>query len=183
VSRAYQRLIRRLGHKRWFAALAVRFGSRFERAMYRLTRGRLSPTSSVAPTMLLTTIGRRTGQERTTPLIYVRDREGFVISSEEFGQTHRRAAWPRNLDADPAARVQIGAEVFACRARRLSDEEAARHWPRLVEAWPAHETYLERSGARHTFLLVPESRNAGTAATVGRREASSAQTREPALPP
>jgi deazaflavin-dependent oxidoreductase (nitroreductase family) len=150
---AYTRLIRWLGHKRWFAAFAVRFGSAFDRLAYRATRGRLTATGSVAPLMLLTTTGRRTGRERTTPVIYIRDGERFVVSSEEFGQQKRRAAWPRNLDAHPQANVQIGSRVIACRARRLSDEEAERYWSRLVEVWPAHETYLRRSGRRHTFVL------------------------------
>jgi deazaflavin-dependent oxidoreductase (nitroreductase family) len=155
--RAYRRLIRWLGHKRWFSAFAVRFGARFDRIMYRATRGKLTATSSVAPILLLTTKGRRTGRARTTPVIYIEDGAGFVVSSEEFGQVERRAAWPRNLDADPNATVQIGSRVIPCRARRLSDEEADRCWPRLVEVWPAHETYLRRSGRRHTFVLEPEA--------------------------
>jgi deazaflavin-dependent oxidoreductase (nitroreductase family) len=153
---AYRRLIRWLGHRRWFTAFAVRFGARLDRVMYRVTRGKLTATGSVAPLMLLTTMGRRTGRERTTPVIYVRDGESFVVSSEEFGQEKRHAAWPRNLDADPRAKVQIGSRVISCHARRLTDEQAERHWPRLVEVWPAHETYLRRSGRRHTFVLEPE---------------------------
>jgi deazaflavin-dependent oxidoreductase (nitroreductase family) len=153
---AYRRLIRWLGHRRWFTAFAVRVGARFDRVMYRATRGKLSATGSVAPVLLLTTTGRRTGRDRTTPVIYVRDGESFVVSSEEFGQRDRRAAWPRNLDSDPRAKVQIESRVIQCRARRLDDEEAERYWPRLVEAWPAHETYLRRSGRRHTFVLEPD---------------------------
>jgi deazaflavin-dependent oxidoreductase (nitroreductase family) len=159
----YRRFIHSLGHRRWFAAFAVRFGARLDRMMYRLTRGTFTPTASVAPTLLLTTVGRSSGRERTTPVIYIRERDAFVVSSEEFGQTRRRAAWPRNLDANPSARIQVGSEVLSCRARRLSDAEADRHWPRLVEAWPAHETYLRRSGRRHTFLLVPDSSPLGEA--------------------
>ncbi len=154
--RAYRALIRWLGHRRWFAAFAVRFGARIDRVMYRLTRGKLTATGSVAPMLLLTTTGRRTGRERTTPVIYMQNGSGFVVSSEEFGQEKRRAAWPRNLDANPHAKVQIGSRVIECRARRLSDAEADGYWPRLVELWPAHETYRARSGRRHTFVLEPK---------------------------
>jgi deazaflavin-dependent oxidoreductase (nitroreductase family) len=152
---AYRSFIRWLGHRRWFTAFAVRFGARFDKVMYRLTRGKLTATSTVAPVLLLTTTGRRTGRKRTTPVIYVEHGGTYVVSSEEFGQTERLAAWPRNLDADPSATVQIGSRVVACRARRLDEEEAERYWPRLVEVWPAHETYRSRSGRRHTFLLDP----------------------------
>lgn len=152
---AYRKLIRWLGHRRWFTAFAVRVGARVDRVTYRVTRGRFTATGSVAPLMLLTTTGRRTGRERTTPVIYIEDDEGFIVSSEEFGQEKRRAAWPRNLDADPRAKVQIGSRVISCRARRLDDQQAEHYWPRLVEMWPAHETYLRRSGRRHTFVLEP----------------------------
>jgi deazaflavin-dependent oxidoreductase (nitroreductase family) len=104
--------------------------------------------------MLLTTTGRRTGNARTTPVMYVPDGDRFVISSENFGQ-QRPAAWPLNLAAEPRATVQVGRAVVECRARLLDDEQADRYWPRLVEAWPAHEAYRARSGTRRMFLLEP----------------------------
>jgi deazaflavin-dependent oxidoreductase (nitroreductase family) len=86
--------------------------------------------------------------------MYLRDGDRFVVTSENFGQ-QRPAAWPLNLAADPRATVQVGADVITCRARLLGDTEADMYWPRLVEAWPAHESYLARSGTRHTFVLEP----------------------------
>jgi deazaflavin-dependent oxidoreductase (nitroreductase family) len=148
------RLIRRLGHRRWFAAAGRRFGAPLDRALYRATRGRITSTAGAAPVMLLTTTGRRSGRSRTTPVMYLRDGDRFVVTSENFGQ-QRPAAWPLNLIADPTATVQVGAQVVPCRARLLHDTEADRYWARFVEAWPAHESYLARSGQRHTFLLEP----------------------------
>ena len=112
--------------------------------------------SDVAPVLLLTTTGRRTGRARTTPVIFIREGGAFVVSSENFGQ-RRPAAWPLNLDAEPRATVQLGSETMPCVARRLSDAEADRYWDRLVEVWPAHATYLKRSGQRHTFMLTPDA--------------------------
>jgi deazaflavin-dependent oxidoreductase (nitroreductase family) len=155
---AYGRFIRRLGHERWFAAIARPVGSRVDRVLYRASGGRLVSLGHEAPVLLLTTAGRRTGRRRTTPVMYLRDGTRFVVSSEDFGQ-RRSAAWPLNLDADPRAEVRVGSMVLTCRARRLSDEEADSYWPRLVEAWPAHRTYRERSGRRHTFVLEPVSRS------------------------
>jgi hypothetical protein len=48
--------------------------------------------------------------------------------------------------------------VLGCHARRLTEEEADRHWPAIVATWPAHEDYRARSGTRHTFVLVPDER-------------------------
>ncbi len=144
-----------MGSRRWFAAFVRRFGARFERLAYRITRGRLTPSGWIAPVLLLTTTGRRSGRERTTPLMYIRDGANFVVSCENFGQS-RQSAWPLNLDAEPHARVQVGSNVFECHARRLDYEEADRYWPALVESYPGHATYRERSGVRHTFVLKPE---------------------------
>src|SRR5207244_10965938 len=129
------------GHQRWFAVFARRLGARVDRAVYRATNGKLvSMGPPVVPILLLTTTGRRTGRARTTPVIFIRDGDDFVISSEDFGQ-QRPAAWPLNLDADTSATVQLGAELIECRARRLSEPEAEAYWPRLVEVWPPHATY------------------------------------------
>jgi deazaflavin-dependent oxidoreductase (nitroreductase family) len=154
--RALHRLIRWLGHRRWFAAAGRRFGAPLDRALYRLTRGKVTTTAGAAPVLLLTTTGRRSGKPRTTPVMYLRDGDRFVVTCENFGQ-QRPAAWPLNLLADPRATVQAGGDVVPCRARLLSDEEAEVYWPRLVEVWPAHESYLARSGTRHTFVLEPLS--------------------------
>jgi hypothetical protein len=51
--------------------------------------------------------------------------------------------------------VQVGSRVFPCTARRLSEAEADRVWPALLETWPPHADYRVRSGARHTFALRP----------------------------
>jgi deazaflavin-dependent oxidoreductase (nitroreductase family) len=151
----YGRSMQWLGHKRWFAAIGRRFASRIDRRLYRATGGRLTSMGrDTAPVLLLTTTGRRSGVERTVPVVYVRDGESFVISSENFGQ-RRPAAWPLNLDADPAAKVQMGSEILSCHAKRLSDDEADHYWTKLVQAWPAHATYRQRSGNRHTFMLTP----------------------------
>ena len=121
--RLLHRFIRWLGHRRWFAAAGRRFGAPLDRALYRATRGRLTSTAGAAPVMLLTTTGRRSGQRRTTPVMYLRDGDRFVVTSENFGQ-ERPAAWPLNLVADPRATVQVGADVVPCRARLLDDAEA-----------------------------------------------------------
>lgn len=152
--RALHRVIRWLGHRRWFAAAGRRYGARIDRVLYRLTRGRVTTTAGAAPVLLLTTTGRKSGSPRTTPVMYLRDGDRFIVTSENFGQ-QRPAAWPLNLAADPHATVQVGSDVVRCRARLLPDDEADRYWPRLVEVWPAHETYLARSGSRHTFVLEP----------------------------
>ncbi len=152
----YVRTLRWLGRRRWFAAMGRRLAP-VDTWLYRRTKGRIGltgPTGRVYRPLLLTTTGRRTGRPRTTPVMYLRDGEAFVITSENFGQA-KPAAWPLNLAANPDVTIQIGDRAVSCRARPATDEEVARLWPRFVEVWPAHESYLERSGVRHMFVLEP----------------------------
>ena len=126
-------------------------------ALRRATRSRpvsrhawqADPTAGAAPVMLLTTTGRRSGRVRTTPVMYVRDGERLVVSSENFGQ-ERPAAWPLNLRAIRGDRADgSGSDLPGTAPGRRG---GGPYWPRLVELWPAHETYLARSGIRCTSM-------------------------------
>jgi deazaflavin-dependent oxidoreductase (nitroreductase family) len=75
-----------------------------------------------------------------------------VAACENFG-LEKASNWPKNALANPNVTVQIGASVKQFRARLATDEEAARNMPRLVDIWPAHDTYRERSGQRYVFVF------------------------------
>ncbi|HEY7618339.1 MAG TPA: nitroreductase/quinone reductase family protein [Solirubrobacteraceae bacterium] len=153
---AYRNFVAWLGHGRWFGVMLRQLGgSRADRWLYRHFNGRLAITGPpIFPVLLLTTTGRRSGRPRTTPVIYVRDGERLVVSSEQTGQ-QRPAAWPLNLHAEPRVSVRLGAESAAYRGRPAAPDEVERYWPALLEAWPAHATYRARSGVRHIFVLEP----------------------------
>ena len=71
---------------------------------------------------------------------------------------HRFIRWLGHRRWFAAAGRRFGAPLdraVPCRARLLDDPEADVYWPRMVEVWPAHESYLARSGERHTFVLEP----------------------------
>jgi deazaflavin-dependent oxidoreductase (nitroreductase family) len=153
------RALRHLGGRPWFAAIGRRLAP-VDTWLYRRTNGRLGltgPGGAAYPSMLLTTIGRRSGQRRTTPVMFLADGERLIVTCENFGQ-QRPAAWPFNLAADPRAEVQIGKSKGFYLARPASHGEAERYWPRFVEIWPAHESYLGRTGVRKMFILEPAVR-------------------------
>ena len=104
------------------------------------------------PTLLLTTIGRRSGRPRPTPVMYLQDGERFVITSENFGQK-RPAAWPLNLAVHPHATIQVAGQILSVLAVRATEEQGARYWPKFVEIWPPHESYRRRSGVCNMFVL------------------------------
>ena len=111
------------------------------------------PTMPTMPTMLLTTIGRKSGKERTVPIYYVRDDENLVAVCEDFGLEAASSSWPKNLLADPTARIEIDGTTARYLSRLATEEEVARNMPRLIEMWPAHDTYLKRSGTRQVFIF------------------------------
>jgi deazaflavin-dependent oxidoreductase (nitroreductase family) len=104
------------------------------------------------PTMLLTTTGRRTGKQRTVPLNYVRDGKNLVAVCENFG-LDTASGWPYNLLADPKARIEIDGTAANYLSRPATEDEVDRNMRRLIEMWPAHDTYAKRSGTRKVFVF------------------------------
>ncbi len=150
----YLRGMRRLGHYRWFGLLFKHVGTPADRALMRISGGRLSMGGSELPTMLLTTTGRKTGKQRTVPLNYVRDGSNVIAVCENFG-LDKASSWPYNLLADPRARLDIKGTAMDCLARPATEEEVDRNMPKLVAMWPAHDTYAARSGTRKVFVFEP----------------------------
>src|SRR6185436_10306842 len=80
---------------------------RLHRWMYRMTGGLLGQSSSIGPMLLLTTTGRRSGQARTVPLLYMEDGGRFVVVGSNGGRPDPPAC-VLNLTANPRADVQLG---------------------------------------------------------------------------
>jgi deazaflavin-dependent oxidoreductase (nitroreductase family) len=113
------------------------------RALYRASGGLLGANLG-APMLLLTTTGRKTRKQRTTPLLYVRDGERFVIVASNAGDD-RPPAWWLNLEAEPRARVQVGGTFHAVHARRAGGDERDWLWRKLVAAHAEYEEYTKRT--------------------------------------
>jgi len=94
--------------------------------------------------LLLTTAGRRTGQETTTPLIYTLDGDTPVIVASQGGAPDH-PGWFKNLVKDPDVGVQIKSEKFRARARVAEGEERERLWELMNEVWPYYDEYATRT--------------------------------------
>ena len=94
--------------------------------------------------LLLTTKGRKTGEPRTTPLIYEEDGDRYVIVASQGGApTH--PGWYRNLAKDPNVELQVLDEVFPARARTAEGEERERLWKLVNQQWPDYDAYQTRT--------------------------------------
>ena len=94
--------------------------------------------------LLLTTKGRKTGEDRTTPLIYVRDGDNYVIVASQGGAPED-PGWYRNRTKTPQVELQVKEDVFPARARTAEGEEREKLWRKANEVWPHYDEYALRT--------------------------------------
>ena len=111
---------------------------------YRETGGEVGHIWNGVPTLLLTTTGRRSGEQRTTPLIYGQDGDRYVVVASKGGAP-RHPAWYLNLSAHPGVELQIKDERFRARARTATPNERERLWRRMAGIWPAYDDYQAKT--------------------------------------
>lgn len=121
---------------------------------YRETGGEVGHIWNGVPTLLLTTTGRRSGEQRTTPLIYGRDGDRYVVVASKGGAP-RHPAWYLNLSAKPDVELQVAAERFRARARTAAANERERLWKLMAGIWPAYDDYQAKT-EREIPLVVLE---------------------------
>ncbi len=94
--------------------------------------------------LLLTTTGRKTGAETTTPLIYASDGDKYVIIASKGGAPDD-PGWYRNLVKTPEVELQVLDDVFHARARTAEGAERDRLWAKANEVWPHYAEYQEKT--------------------------------------
>jgi deazaflavin-dependent oxidoreductase (nitroreductase family) len=123
--------------------------------VYRESDGEAGYFWNGAPTLLLTTTGRKSGEPRTSPLIFARDGDDYLIVASVGGMP-KHPAWYHNLRADPNASIQVKGDRFDVVAREASAEEKPRLWAIVNEVWPNYETYQSRTErVISVFILTP----------------------------
>ena len=103
--------------------------------------------------LLLTTIGRRSGAERTVPLTFLRDEHRLVLVASNGG-AERHPAWWLNLEAAPRARVRLGNEEFPVYAEAATGAERERLWARLIDYNPFYRRYATITARRIPVVVL-----------------------------
>jgi deazaflavin-dependent oxidoreductase (nitroreductase family) len=124
--------------------------------VYRETGGKQGYNWRGTEILLLTTTGRSSGAERTTPLIHRTDNGAWVIVASKGGAPDH-PGWYKNLEVSPEATIQVRDEVIPVRARTAEGEERARLWRLMTEVWPDYDTYQRRT-EREIPVVVLERR-------------------------
>ena len=134
----------------------IKVMSQVNTAVYRWTGGLLGSTWRVGsafpwgiPVLLLTTIGRKSGQPRTLPLLFIEEGDHIIIVASRGGLPSE-PLWYKNLVANPECDVQIKRRKLKAKARTASPEEREALWPKLVAHYPDYASY-----ATWTDRIIP----------------------------
>ena len=142
----------------WFLARTLHH---FDRPVLRLSHGRHSLTSMLAglPVVTVTTIGAKSGQPRSLPLIALPDGENVILIASNFGQK-QHPAWYYNLRAHPQVHLTYEGQTVTYVARETTGAERERCWQRFVDLYSGYARYKERAGQRQigVFLLTPQTK-------------------------
>lgn len=140
------RAVRRVATSRGFRRVAPKVVPRLDRAVHRLSGGRISLSAAIVPSLVITTTGRRSGLPRETPLACLPDGgDRWYVVGSNFGRD-AHPAWTANLLAEPHAMVAHRGRTVPVVATFLDGAARAEVWPRLLAVWPAFDDYEAVSG-------------------------------------
>jgi deazaflavin-dependent oxidoreductase (nitroreductase family) len=126
---------------------------RWHATVYRLTGGLFGGRMDGLDMLLLTTVGRKTGQRRTVPLPYFRDAASYVLVAS-YGGNERNPAWLDNIAANGAVTIQIGFRRADAHALVAADPERDRIWRDLTALYPRYLAYQAKTPRRIPIVLI-----------------------------
>jgi len=152
---AAQREMRLLAGTRPMAWLFARVLHHLDRPVLARSQGRYSVSSALTglPIVALTTVGARSGESRTLPLVGVPDGDRLVLVASNYGQS-RNPAWYYNLKANPRCHVAVRGQRREMVAYEAEGEERQRLWELDVSVYPPRNHYAQRTGGRRIPVMV-----------------------------
>jgi deazaflavin-dependent oxidoreductase (nitroreductase family) len=157
---AIQKLIHRFFMLRLVTAFFAPRAHRIDKVLLKLTGGKFTASELLGWNIIqLTTIGARTGEPRTLPLIGMFDGEKIALVASSFGRK-RNPAWYHNLKANPECEVQFHGRSGRYAAREAVGDEYEQYWQLAVSYYAGYEKYKQRSAHRHIPVLVLEPKRA-----------------------
>ncbi|MER0480598.1 nitroreductase family deazaflavin-dependent oxidoreductase [Streptomyces sp. Edi2] len=151
-----ERLLQKVSATRTFARIAPHVIPALDRAVHRLTRGKVLLSARMLPGVVLTATGARSGLPRRTPLACLPEESGWLLIGSNFGRPGH-PAWTGNLLKNPEAQVSWRGRDIPVRARLLTGEERAQAWQAALAFWPPYAAYQARV-AREIRLFRLERR-------------------------
>jgi deazaflavin-dependent oxidoreductase (nitroreductase family) len=106
-----------------------------------------------APTLLLTTRGRKSGKLRRTALIFGRDEKNYLLVASQGGAP-KHPLWYLNLVANPQVEIQVAADKFTVSARTATREEKPRLWKIMAGIFPRYDEYQAKAGRDIPLVIL-----------------------------
>jgi len=110
------------------------------------------------PTLLLMTIGRKSGKESVMPLLYGQTSSGYAIIASKGGAP-KHPGWFHNLKAQGSVRVQVANDIFEARTRIASGHERSAVWNQMVAMYAPFSDYQVKAGAREIPVVILEKKS------------------------
>jgi deazaflavin-dependent oxidoreductase (nitroreductase family) len=154
---AFQRGVRRFASSGPGSWLFLRVAHRLDKPVFKLTNGRHTVANLLAglPIAMVTTTGRKSGKERTVPVLGLPTSEGLAVISSSYGQ-ERHPGWYYNLRANPEGDVSVDGSSWRFRAVEAEGEQRQRIWDLALETYPGFATYEKRAAQRDIAVWVLE---------------------------
>lgn len=130
-----------------------------ERLVAWMSHGRVQVSALLVPSLVLHTVGARSGEPRDVPLMYTPDGRGRAIVAGTNFAGARHPAWTANLIAHPDAAITVRGRRMPVRAELVPDAERDAVWARIEAQWPGYRNYERESGRTvRLFRLQPVAR-------------------------
>lgn len=151
--------VARFSRTRFFRRVGPTIMPPLERCMRVLTRGRVQLSGLLVPSLVLHTIGAKSGIERDTTLMYCPEPKGRILITGSNFARDQHPAWTANLMKNPDAAVSIKGKRIRVHATLIPDEEREAVWAWIEKQWPGYRGYEVASGrVLRIFRLTPTER-------------------------
>jgi len=127
------------------------------RNLLRLSGGRVGGRAFGMPTVMLETVGRKTGQRRTTVLTSPIQEDGRVVIVASYGGDDRHPSWYLNLRDNPEVELTMNGQARSMRAHTASADERTELWPKVVAAYKGYGQYQERTDREIPLVILEPS--------------------------
>ncbi len=121
--------------------------------LYNVSGGRIGGKMGKVPVLLLTTTGRKTGKQRTLPVVYIKDDSAYVITASAGG-ADKHPGWFFNIRSNPQATIQVKDAHIKVKAEVAGQEKKSELWARLVEVAPNFAGYEKRTSREIPMVIL-----------------------------
>jgi deazaflavin-dependent oxidoreductase (nitroreductase family) len=113
--------------------------------------------SGLLPTLLLTTVGRRSREKRTSPLLYGTVGDAYIVIGSKGG-ADKHPQWYLNLLVNPVVELQVAKEQIVARARAATGKERQQIWERMLKVYPPYQDYQQKTKREIPVIVLERQR-------------------------